>query len=251
MLGIIPSVFASWWNPLTWFQKKTISVQQVQKTIDPKNQPTSIKNVSSTTISILNNASSTTDVLPRDYIIKNSPATTTSLEFVGVQFAVPWSELIKTRVYPSIGVWNFKNKESISISVSTTTAKAVWLENPNIKKVMPELASLSDYDVEKMVWRSHTQDASLLLAGKVTTSVDVRKAMLAGIKIQKYSGATDLLEFENNNGVKGLVVKWKGEAGSSVIVYFYAIPGYEYQMRFKADQDSVIDSIISSIRIKK
>lgn len=245
------SAFASWWNPFTWFQKKAVSVQQVQKSTNPENQPTSIKDVSSTTISILNSVPATPDVIPNNYVLKNYPATTTSLEFAEVEFAVPWRDLIRTKVYPSVGVWNFKNKETIFISVSTTTTKAVWLENPNIEKILPDVHSLSDYDIEKMVWRSHTQDAALLFNGKATSTEDVRKAMLAGIKTQKYSRAGSLLEFENKNGIKGLIVKWGSGGSSDFIVYFYTVPGHEYQMRFKADQDSIMDSIVSSIRIKK
>jgi hypothetical protein len=30
-IGITQSAFASWWNPLAWFQKREVSVQQVQK----------------------------------------------------------------------------------------------------------------------------------------------------------------------------------------------------------------------------
>ncbi|MBP9866731.1 MAG: hypothetical protein KBC41_01495 [Candidatus Pacebacteria bacterium] len=70
-IGITQSAFALWWNPFTWFQKKVISVQQVQQ----NNTNTHVQNVSST----LNESLSTDNTRPDNEvsfkIIKCNPKT--------------------------------------------------------------------------------------------------------------------------------------------------------------------------------
>ncbi len=82
------------------------------------------------------------------------------------------------------------------------------------------------------------------------TADDVKRGMLASIKLTKYSWCDELLEFQNNNGIKGVVCKWHNKETPSVVVYFYPYPGVEYSLMFKTDQDSVIDGIISTIHTK-
>ncbi|MBP9866729.1 MAG: hypothetical protein KBC41_01485 [Candidatus Pacebacteria bacterium] len=36
-LGMTTSVFAAWWNPFTWFQKKVVPTQQVKQNTVPIN----------------------------------------------------------------------------------------------------------------------------------------------------------------------------------------------------------------------
>lgn len=186
------------------------------------------------------------DVIATAYDIHAPAASTTPLEFGAITFAVPWSDIVKIR---GVGSWNFKNGEFVFISSSTTTTKSVWAANPGIRKIVP-IDSLSDYDLEKMVWESHAQDAVLLESGKAKTTDDVKNGMLASLKIVKYSWCDQLLEFQNRNDIKGVVCKWHNKEKPSVSVYFYPFTGVEYSLMFRTDQDPIIDSIISSIRLK-
>lgn len=201
--------------------------------------------VSNKTVSPLD-ATSISDVIPVNYLLNASLATTTSLEFERVKFAVPWSDVVKHR---GVGSWNFKNGAYVFISVSTTTTKSTWSANSNIKKIFP-IDSLSDYDLEKMIWESRTRDVSLLSVGKARNTDDVRSGMLATLKREKYVWCDQLLEFQNQNEIKGVICKWHNKGVPSVIVYFYPYSGAEYSLMFRTDQDSVMDSIVSSIRMK-
>ena len=60
VVGMTTSVFASWWNPFTWFQKKVVSVQQVQQrptTSIPMAQNTQLQNVGSTSKTVISTES--------------------------------------------------------------------------------------------------------------------------------------------------------------------------------------------------
>lgn len=101
------------------------------------------------------------DVTATKYNIQAPQATTTNLDYSDVAFAVPWSGITKKR---GEGSWNFSNGDFVFVALSTTTTKSVWSKIPGIEKIIP-IDSSSDYDLEKMVWESHVQDAALLESG--------------------------------------------------------------------------------------
>ena len=202
-----------------------------------------------TALTTSTNLPSVHNIIPTNYDVQSPSSTTTPLEFAGINFVAPWSGVVKTRVTGWTGTWNFKNGEFVFITVSTTTLKSTWLVNPDVKKIFP-LDSLSDYDLEKMVWESDAQDAELLLKpGEAKTTDDVRKGMLASIKVVKYSRCEQLLEFQNQNGVKGVICRWHDKGEQKTVISFYPYDATEYSLTF-TDQDSVRDSIISSIQTK-
>jgi hypothetical protein len=78
----------------------------------------------------------------------------------------------------------------------------------------------------------------------------VKNGMLASLKLAKYSWCEQLLEFQNKNGIKGVVCKSHDKNGNWPVaaMYFFPYPGTQYQLMIKTDQDEVLDSVLSTIR---
>jgi hypothetical protein len=197
---------------------------------------------------LLSIVKSAPDVIALQYNLLTPPATTTRLGLLGIEFTVPWSEMRNSHVTPEKGTayWKFTDTVLVSLWVSTSTTKSMWGATPGINKIIP-LNSLSDYDVEKMVWEIRRENIPLW----ATKNNDaIRDAMLGSMKATKYSWCGKLLEFQNHYGVRGVICDQPEGADWTSIVYFYPHDGIEYKLMIKPNQGLIRDSIIASIRPK-
>ncbi len=187
------------------------------------------------------------EVVPKQYELQSVPATTITLVFNNIQLTVPWPEMTLSKVHQSYANWSFgNNQNSLAIFLSTTTARVVWSDNPDIENILP-INSLSSYELERMIWRV-TKSELPLWATKNNNAV--KNLMLAGIKTAKYSWCDELLEFQNTHDAKGVICEYVSNDGEKKsIVYFYlGDDDSEYNFFIKPNDIQIRDGIIASIK---
>lgn len=192
------------------------------------------------------------EVLPVQYKLQTSPATTTILRFDRIELAVPWSEDFAPRISPDSAVWTFENvqKDILFISLSTTTtSKVILSKTPDSRTpALFSFDSQNTYDVEKMIWNVQKKDIPLW---KTKNNNAARNVVLLSFKTLKYSDCDELLDFENSFGVKGVICSHVSEVEkkTSTIYFYLDNVEAEYSLHIKETTPTQVrDSIIASIK---